>query len=73
LGALYIGCHSDLKTLLRNAAEAEAAGHDRHIVEKQSLKGALGVGMDLLHAILPLIVFGFLVLLLLFGVRWERA
>ena len=57
----------------RNAAKAEAAGHDRHIVEKQSLKGALGVGMDLLHAILPLIVFGFLVLLLLFGVRWERA
>ena len=50
--ALHAAVPDRLDQSFRNAAQAEAAGHDRHVIEKQSFKGTLGVGMDFLHAII---------------------
>jgi hypothetical protein len=49
--ALDAGIADGLDQDARYAAQPEAAGHDRHVVAKETGKGSLAVRIDLLHLI----------------------
>src|SRR4029079_14533554 len=52
---LYAGLADRVDQRLRDAAQAEAAGHDQHAVLEETRQRRLGVGIDLLHALEPLL------------------